>query len=98
MQAQALTSHEIVDEVLNDVDVQYHWSALSGEIDDEKASQMLLKEIVQLWLNIRGFSEVGAFMERYKTSSDKATKKSVGIRKDLKRKKLDRDNELKNSD
>ena len=85
MQAQALTSHEIVDEVLNDVDVQYHWSALSGEIDDEKASQMLLKEIVQLWLNIRGFSEVGAFMERYKASSDKATKKSVGIRKDLKR-------------
>ena len=64
MQTQVLTSEAIVDEVLNDIDVQFHWSALSGDID-EKASQMLLKEIVQLWLSIRGFSEVGAFMEQY---------------------------------
>jgi hypothetical protein len=87
-----------VDEVLNDVDVQYHWSSIAGDID-EKASQMLLKEIVRLWLTIHGFSEAGAFVENYKKTNDKAMKRSVGTRKDLKRRKLDRETDtIKNSD
>lgn len=83
-----LTKENIMDEVTNDVDVQYHWTAISSDID-EKSAQMLLREIVQLWLTIRGFSAAGAFLEQYKKTSDKAIKKSVALRKDLKRKKLD---------
>ena len=74
------TKKYVMDEILNDVDVQYHWSSIASDID-EKAAQMLLRDTVELWLSIRGFSEVGAFLEEYKKVKDKATKKTVGLRK-----------------
>ena len=74
---------------MNDVDIQFHWSNFVADIDEE-AAQMLLKEIVQLWLTIRGNSEAGVFLERYKMSSKKATKKEAGLRRSLKQKTCQR--------
>ncbi len=67
-----------------------HWSSIAVELDNDIA-QLLLKEIVQSWLNIRGFSAAGSFVERFKQCQEKSTQKAVGFRKGLKRKKLDTD-------
>ncbi len=93
---QHLTHHlccskeDIIDEVIDDLDVQYHWSSIAVELDNDIA-QLLLKEIVQLWLNIRSFSAACSFVERFKQCQEKSTQKPVGLRKGLKRKKLDMD-------
>lgn len=90
LQQSLLSKDDIMDEVLNDLDVQQHWSSIATQADvDEDAAQQLLKEIVQLWLTIRGYSASGEFVENYRKCNDKGTKKSVGLRKGLKRKKLD---------
>ena len=59
------------------MDVQFFWSFVSIDLDE-----------VRFWQTIRGFSAVAAYMEDYKTCTAKKTKKSVGLRKRLKRKKL----------
>lgn len=79
---------EIVDEVISDDDIQFHWSMISVDLDHHVGEQ-LLQEIVQLWLTIRGFSTAGAFVEQYKQVTKKPTRKSTSLRKGLKRKKLD---------
>ena len=45
--------------VAGDNDVQSYWSLLSIDIDREDNAALLLKEIVKLWLTIRGFSIAG---------------------------------------
>ncbi len=63
----------IIDEVIDDLDVQYHWSSIAVELDNDIA-QLLLKEIVRLWLNIRGFSAASSlFVERFKQCQEKST-------------------------
>ena len=44
----------------------FHWRLISTDIDDEAASQEVLQKIVKVWLIIRGFSTVGAYIEYYK--------------------------------
>lgn len=79
---------EIVDEIVSDDDVQFHWSMISVDIDHD-AGEQLLQQIIQLYLTIRGFSTAGAFVEQYKQITEKTTRKSTSLRKGLKRKKLD---------
>ena len=74
-------------DIVGDMDVQFFWSFVSIDLDEDVAEQ-LLEEIVRFWQTIRGFSAVAAYMEDYKTCTAKKTKKSVGLRKRLKRKKL----------
>ena len=57
---------------------------LSVDIDGEEESVELLRDIVELWLTIRGFSIAGQWMEIYKKCSSKTTKKSKSLRKTLK--------------
>ena len=78
----------VIEEVVDNIDVQYHWTSIASEIDEEPA-QLLLNEIVRLWLAIRGNSEAGAFLEQYKRQNKRATKKTFALRKKLKRKKLE---------
>ncbi len=87
LQQGSLAKEDIIDEVIDDLDVR---SSIAVELDNDIA-QLLLKEIVQLWLNIRGFSAAGSFVERFKQCQEKSTQKTVGLRKGLKRKKLDMD-------
>ena len=79
---------EIIDEVTSDNNVQFYWSMIAIDLDED-IGQELLVEIVQLWLTVRGFSTAGAFVEQYKQATKKSTKKSTSLRKGLKRKKLD---------
>ena len=56
----------IIDFILQNDDVQFHWSMLSIDIEEEEHSFELLQHIIQLWLTIRSFSISKAWMEDYK--------------------------------
>ena len=55
-------------------------------IDDDEDSAELLRDIVTLWLTIRGHSIAGHWIEIYKQSSHTNTKKSKSLRKSLSQK------------
>ena len=78
----------IVEFVTGDSDVQFHWLILSVDIEDEQDSDELLKRIVELWLNIRGFSISKGWMEDYKAIVCETTKRKKSLRKGLKRSEL----------
>ena len=73
----------IVDAVTADDDVQFLWVLVSCDITDEDNAVFLLKEIIGLWLTIRGFSIAGTWLEKYKEKIA-STRKSKGLRKNLK--------------
>ncbi len=75
---------EILDEIVNDGDIQFYWSTLCTDLDLSE-SEVLLFEISQLWLTIRGFSTASACVEQYKKLTKEGTKKSAGLRKTLKK-------------
>ena len=56
----------IIDSVAGDDDVQFLWLLLSCDITDEDDVICLLKEIIGLWLTIRGFYIATSWMEEYK--------------------------------
>ena len=67
---------DIICTVASDESVQFHWTLLSIDIQSEDQVVKLLKEIVGLWLTIRGFSIAGTWMEYYlKDSLTKESKK-----------------------
>ena len=55
-------------QLVADDDVQFYWSLLSIDVDTEDNAACLLKEIVELWLTIRGFSIAGQWLEIYKSN------------------------------
>ena len=70
---------------LQDEDVQFHWTLISLDIDNEDYTTELLQEIIALWLTVRGYSVAASWMEQYKIHNRKTTKKSSSLRKGLKR-------------
>lgn len=70
---------DVVDEIMAIEDLQFHWSMLSANIEDE-VSDELLRDVVALWLTIRGFSITGAWTEQISSIRTKS-----GLRKDLKK-------------
>ena len=77
----------LVEAIMIDPDVQFYWSLVTTNLDEEAANN-LLSELVQLWLTVRGFSMAGAFVEHHKQNTQTGTKKASG---ELKRKRLDLD-------
>ena len=75
---------ELITSTAQDDTIQFYWTMLSADIDGEEESVELLRDIVELWLTIRGFSIAGQWMEIYKKCSSKTTKKSKSLRKTLK--------------
>ena len=55
----------IITAVANNDIVQFFWTMLSVDIDGEEQVVKLLKEIIGLWVTIRGFSIAGTWMEQY---------------------------------
>jgi len=47
----------------------------SKDIDDHETSITLLKEIITLWITIRGFSLAASWLESYKKNSKRETKR-----------------------
>ena len=75
---------ELITSTAQDDTIQFYWTMLSADIDGEEESVELLRDIVELWLIICGFSIAGQWMEIYKKCSCKTTKKSKSLRKTLK--------------
>ena len=46
-------------------DILFHWSMLCVDLDDNGASEVL-KDVLTLWINIRGFSITGSWIEQCK--------------------------------
>ena len=55
MSAPGNTKQEMIASALLNDNVQFYWIMLSTDIQDEQLSQDLLREIIELWLTIRGF-------------------------------------------
>lgn len=71
-----------MDGILENDDVQVYWESLSMDWEEEVAS-MLLKQIVDHWITVRGYSQASAFLEHYKQSVKEGIQKSKGLRKKL---------------
>ena len=56
----------VIDGVVQDEDVQFYWALVSQDIDNPQDVEVLLTEIVKLWVTVRGFSLAAAWMEEYK--------------------------------
>ena len=72
--------------VLGNESVQFFGTILSVDISNEEDAIKLLREIVTLWITIRGFSIAGEWLEKYKQHKKSGTSKSKGLRKQLKKK------------
>ena len=80
------SKEDLIGSVACNDSVQFYWSMVSIDIDDEVVCRDLLLEIIDRWLTIRGFSVAREWMEMYKRCTVKATKKSKPLRKSLKKK------------
>ena len=70
----------IVSAVAADDDVQFYWTLLSVDITNEQIAIDLLKEMIGMWITIRGFSIAKAWLEKYmpeKKSKQKALRKEL---------------------
>ena len=83
---QPYQKYQLIKAAYEDIDVQFYWSLLSIDLDTSNLADELLKEVIELWLNVRGFSIAGQWMEVYKNNNSKTTKKTKSLRKTLKRK------------
>lgn len=75
----------VIDDLTSDQDILYHWSTVSIDLSEAESLE-LLRDIVHLWLNIRGFSVVGTWNEQYKRLNNETMKSQPGLRKSLKKK------------
>lgn len=67
-----------------DDEIQSMWSLVAIDLTEE-TEKALLKQTIQLWLTIRGFSYASAIVEEYKRSCG-ALKRKKALRKELKEK------------
>jgi hypothetical protein len=56
----------LIHSVSSDLNVQFYWSMLSADIEDEESAIKLLQEIIGLWVTMRGFTIAGCWLEHYK--------------------------------
>ena len=73
------------DKILQNDEVQFHWALLSQVIDSPDNAELLLMEIIKLWVTVRGYSMIASWMEVYKKQQKKNSQKSTGLRKSLTR-------------
>ena len=71
------------DRISREKNIQFYWSMLSEEIEEEKHSEALLEEIISLWVTIRGFSLTASWMEEYKINKQRTIQKATGLHKSI---------------
>ena len=75
--------HErILSSIEDDNDVQFYWSGLAGNWDEEDSDEILQMLALQ-YITSRGHSFASAFNETYKNDEQKTLEKTKGIRKNL---------------
>ena len=75
----------IIDPVLHNNNVQFYWSILNVDIENDDWSEELLARIIELWLTMRGFSISMQWTEEYKRMKSTESRKKKGLRKELKK-------------
>ena len=75
----------IIDPVLHNNNVQFYWSILNVDIENDDWSEELLARIIELWLTMRGFSISMQWTEEYKHMKSTESRKKKGLRKELKK-------------
>lgn len=78
----AETKRKVLDSVLSNEDLLFHWSLLASPVGDDLGS-VVLRKMAELYLTIRGFAFVSSCMELYKQQHKKRTQKSKALRKKL---------------
>ena len=78
-----LLQQNVIEKVVGCDDVQFQWSLLSVNIENAEDEQLVLQDIVKLWVTIRGYSIVATWMEAYKQTEKVKLQKSTGLRKSL---------------
>lgn len=73
---------DISEQVKNSDDVQFYWSVVSADWEEDEA-QALLELVTDLWITVRGFSYASAWIEKFKAENKKSVQKSKGLRKHL---------------
>lgn len=76
----------LTDLVEADGDVQFYWTLLSQDIEEEKDAIELLLIIAEKWITIRGFALASTWLEEYKKTKKTKVSKKKALRKDLHRK------------
>ena len=66
--------------IMTNEDVQFYWTVAALDWDEEE-SAALLQLVVDLFVTVRGFAFISAWMELYKQETKKSTQKSKGVRK-----------------
>ena len=69
--------------ILEDIDVQFYWTLISQDIENEEDAIELLTEICELWVTVRGFSMASAWLKEYKECKRTKVAKKRGLRTDL---------------
>ena len=67
---------------LND-NILFKWSMMDIDICDSEQSEHLLKEIIDKWITIRGFSYTSRIVETYKKARGSSMTKEKGLQKQL---------------
>ena len=77
-------SHKIKENagIMENDEVKYHWDALSVKWEAEEG-KALFPIITEMWMKMRGFAYVSAWIEQHKQETKISTQKSKGIRKHL---------------
>ena len=66
---------------MGDSDVEFYW-LLTG-IEDKDAGELVIENLIEKWVTVRGFSFTSSILEQYKQNSKKTTAKSKGLRAKL---------------
>jgi hypothetical protein len=68
--------------ILTDDDVRFWWTIVCSTLENDLAD-ILLEQIVKLWITLRGFSLTSAIVEQYKQCTKINPKRKRSLRKDL---------------
>ena len=85
-----LDKEKAIKTILEDPDVEFHWSHLTGSHEERMCTE-LIQRIIGQWLTIRGFSSAAAFMEDYKHAQHVTLKAKKALRKLKQQSQLDKD-------
>lgn len=83
-----LDRDKVVAILQDDNEVQFHWSMITFDIDDD-SSQNILKDMIKLWITIRGFRYASTIVEEYKRLNAIYLRRIKSLRKELKKQTLD---------
>ena len=73
----------LLNRITRDKNIQFYWTLLSEDIEEEKHSEVLSVEVVTLWLTIRGFSLTATWLEEHKINKQRTIQKATGLRKSI---------------